>query len=96
MKVVEVCDAVDDLPDIKKGLACMLFGGSQTALPDGMKLRGDINILLLGDPSTAKSQMLKFMEKVANLMTRLIAGCADCNLHVRQRVKCRRSDRVRY
>jgi DNA replication licensing factor MCM5 len=34
-------------------------------LPDGTKLRGDIHSLLLGDPSTAKSQFLKFAEKVA-------------------------------
>lgn len=34
-------------------------------LPDSTRLRGDINILLLGDPSTAKSQFLKFIEKVA-------------------------------
>ncbi len=41
--------------DIKKAIACLLFGGSSKKLPDGMKLRGDVNILLLGDPSTAKS-----------------------------------------
>jgi hypothetical protein len=36
----------------------------EQTLPDNMRLRGDINILLLGDPSTAKSQLLKFIEKV--------------------------------
>lgn len=51
--------------DIKKAIACLLFGGSRKRLPDGVKLRGDINVLLLGDPSTAKSQFLKFVEKVA-------------------------------
>jgi DNA replication licensing factor MCM5 len=51
--------------DIKKALACLLMGGSRKILPDGVKLRGDINILLMGDPSTAKSQFLKFIEKVA-------------------------------
>jgi len=51
--------------DIKKALACQLMGGCKKTLPDGVKLRGDINVLLLGDPSTAKSQFLKFVEKVA-------------------------------
>lgn len=51
--------------DIKKAIACLLMGGSKKILPDGMKLRGDINVLLLGDPGTAKSQLLKFVEKAA-------------------------------
>lgn len=51
--------------DIKKALICMLVGGTRKRLPDGMRLRGDINVLLLGDPSTAKSQFLKFVSKTA-------------------------------
>ncbi|EGP85117.1 unnamed protein product [Zymoseptoria tritici ST99CH_1A5] len=51
--------------DIKKAITCLLMGGSKKILPDGMKLRGDINVLLLGDPGTAKSQLLKFVEKCA-------------------------------
>ena len=51
--------------DIKKAITCLLMGGSKKILPDGMKLRGDINVLLLGDPGTAKSQLLKFVEKVS-------------------------------
>ncbi|ETO58543.1 hypothetical protein F444_23080, partial [Phytophthora nicotianae P1976] len=44
--------------NIKKAIACLLAGRSRKRLPDGMTLRGDINVLLLGDPSTAKSQFL--------------------------------------
>lgn len=51
--------------DIKKAILCLLMGGSKKILPDGLRLRGDINVLLLGDPGTAKSQLLKFAEKVA-------------------------------
>lgn len=51
--------------DIKKAIACLLFGGSRKRLPDGLTRRGDINVLLLGDPGTAKSQLLKFVEKVS-------------------------------
>eukprot|EP00166_Cyanidium_caldarium_P002631 ctg_256.g147 len=53
------------LDDPKRAILCQLFGGSRKHLPDGMRLRGDINVLLLGDPSTAKSQLLKFTERVA-------------------------------
>lgn len=51
--------------DIKKAIACLLMGGSKKILPDGMRLRGDVNVLLLGDPGTAKLQLLKFVEKVS-------------------------------
>lgn len=51
--------------DIKKAIACLLVGGSKKILADGLRIRGDINVLLLGDPGTAKSQLLKFVEKVS-------------------------------
>jgi DNA replication licensing factor MCM5 len=51
--------------DVKAAVACLLFGGTRKRLADGMHLRGDVNVLLLGDPSVAKSQFLKFAEKVA-------------------------------
>lgn len=46
-------------------VACLMFSGSRKHLPDGARLRGDVNVLLLGDPSTAKSQFLKFVERTA-------------------------------
>ncbi len=44
---------------LQRMVACLLFGGTRKFLPDGMRLRGDINVLLLGDPGTGKSQLLK-------------------------------------
>eukprot|EP01135_Chromosphaera_perkinsii_P011296 Nk52_evm77s2367 gene=Nk52_evmTU77s2367 len=60
-----IAPAIFGSPDIKKAIACLLMGGSVKRLPDGMRLRGDINVLMLGDPGTAKSQFLKFVEKAA-------------------------------
>jgi peptidoglycan/LPS O-acetylase OafA/YrhL len=55
----------DYTEDIKRAILCLLMSGSRRLLQDGARLRGDINVLLLGDPSTAKSQFLKFVERVA-------------------------------
>jgi len=68
--------------DIKKAITCLLFGGSKKVLPDGMRLRGDINVLLLGDPGTAKSQLLKFVEKVCKDTSAALMHSSDCTLQV--------------
>ena len=47
--------------EIKRGILLMLFGGVHKSTPEGMRLRGDINICVVGDPSTAKSQFLKYV-----------------------------------
>jgi len=49
---------------IKKSLALAMFGGQPKDLKGKHKIRGDINVLLLGDPGTAKSQFLKYVEQV--------------------------------
>jgi DNA replication licensing factor MCM6 len=46
---------------IKKGLLLQLLGGVSKMTPEGMALRGDINICIVGDPSTSKSQFLKYI-----------------------------------
>lgn len=52
--------------DIKTALALSLFGGVPKDINRKHRIRGDINVLLLGDPGTAKSQFLKYVEKTAS------------------------------
>lgn len=52
---------------IKEGLLMQLLGGSEKVFDEAMRLRGDINILLVGDPSTGKSQFLRRIMTIANL-----------------------------
>ena len=50
---------------IKEAILLLIVGSTQRQLGDGSKIRGDINVFLVGDPGTAKSEMLKFCARIA-------------------------------
>ena len=50
---------------IKEAILLLIVGSTQRVLTDGSKIRGDINVFLVGDPGTAKSEMLKFCARIA-------------------------------
>ena len=50
---------------IKEAILLLIVGSTQRLLTDGSKIRGDINVFLVGDPGTAKSEMLKFCARIA-------------------------------
>jgi replicative DNA helicase Mcm len=51
--------------EVKEAIALQLFGGSAKQLEDKIRIRGDIHILIVGDPGIGKSQMLKYVSKLA-------------------------------
>ena len=52
------------MENVKKALLLLLVGGVDRA-PNGMKIRGNINICLMGDPGVAKSQLLSYIDRLA-------------------------------
>lgn len=65
-KIIEsIAPSIFGHKDIKYAIALAIFGGEQKNL-EGHYTRGDINVLLVGDPGTAKSQFLKYVEKIAH------------------------------
>jgi DNA replication licensing factor MCM7 len=51
--------------DVKKALLLLLVGGVPKETSDGMRIRGELNICLMGDPGVAKSQLLKYIARTA-------------------------------
>ena len=51
--------------EVKRGVLLMLLGGVHKTTAEGIKLRGDINVCIVGDPSVAKSQFLKYVHSVS-------------------------------
>lgn len=64
--IASIAPSIYGHQNIKRALALALFGGQAKEVGEKHRIRGDINVLLLGDPGTAKSQFLKYVEKTAH------------------------------
>lgn len=65
MLIDALAPSIWECHDVKKGILCQLFGGCSKTFTGRGRFRGEINILLCGDPSTAKSQLLQYVHKIA-------------------------------
>lgn len=66
-KLVEsLCPSTFGHKEVKRGILLQLLSGVHKKTPEGISLRGDINVCIVGDPSTAKSQFLKYVHEFAS------------------------------
>jgi len=63
--IASIAPTIFGMNEEKEALALQLFGGVAKVLPDQTRIRGDIHIMLVGDPGTAKSQLLRYMRNLA-------------------------------
>ena len=63
--IKSIAPSIYGYDDVKEALSLQLFSGVAKHLPDGSRVRGDIHMLFVGDPGVAKSQMLRYMVKLA-------------------------------
>ena len=62
---LSICPEIFGMEEVKKALLLLMVGGVTKEMVDGMKIRGNVNVLLMGDPGIAKSQMLKHISTFA-------------------------------
>ena len=75
-KLVEsFCPSVFGHLEVKRGVLLMLFGGVHKKTPEGISLRGDLNVCIVGDPSCAKSQFLKYVHGFLPRTVYTSGGC---------------------
>ncbi|HWQ17642.1 MAG TPA: minichromosome maintenance protein MCM [Sulfolobales archaeon] len=63
--IASIAPAIYGHWDVKEAIALLLFGGVPKQRSDGTRIRGDVHVLIIGDPGTAKSQLLQFASKIA-------------------------------
>ncbi|MEM3516606.1 MAG: ATP-binding protein [Candidatus Bathyarchaeia archaeon] len=63
--IKSIAPSIYGYPEIKEAILYLLFSGVRKHLPDGVTIRGDINVLLVGDPGTAKSALLQYVARIA-------------------------------
>ncbi len=63
--IASISPSIYGLDSVKRAIALQLFGGCHKEMDDGTVMRGDMHILLMGDPGVAKSQLLRYMSALA-------------------------------